>query len=152
MKITTKRKRTGLMLLDRKARGKATKEALQVMAVHWFTTMFKRHFWPSAVARYGYEPRTDATETRKRKGGQTPRPLVQTGRLRRMSTRRATISGSSKSARVTLTIPAYLREEQRRELTIVTPQELTKLGKVFSRALQKEIDRHRGPTKTEVLG
>jgi hypothetical protein len=56
--------------------------ALQAVAEHWVKEMLPEHFKASAVAKYGYDPRTKPHMRRKRREGRGEDPNVYTGRLR----------------------------------------------------------------------
>ena len=114
---------------------KAIAEALHEVGVHWHRHLLKRHFVRQAFLRYGgvYRPRTARYEQRKfRKYGHKD-PLVWTGTLRRTLLSSAYIRATSKSLRVRMQGPKWLKGFMRFRGRAGTGPDMLKEVKAISR-------------------
>ena len=152
MKVKTIIKRWGGAHLEPKVLRRYLKEALQETALFWHSRLLPRHFRMGAAQEYGYKPRSPKTRERKRRAGVHPPIALVTKKseLRELSTRQASVSGSSKRARVSFSVPPSTRQQYVREITTVSAKDEKALSKVLDRAMQERIDGDK-TTETKII-
>jgi hypothetical protein len=134
----------------------AVKQALQDTLEMWWRRLLPKHFRAGAVGRYGYDKRTRKYQIRKAQKKGHQQPLVFTGDLKRMVTRRAAFSGSRTRATVTLQGPWYaqmIRKNTRGpdiagEVTTVTPAEQRVMDQLVDRNVTRALNQS---TEREVI-
>jgi len=157
--------------------GKAVlKPALEEAITWWHTKALPRHFRSGAASRYGYPQRSRRTLAQKARMARTRnpaarRPLVYTGRTQLMS-KRARVSGTARSARVTMNLPAYVQQydvmgEVRpmrtralggykaivaADMTRVTADELNMMSRIFEVGVMKRLNEFPGRTIKRTTG
>jgi len=129
----------------------AVKEALLATGRTWHTTMLGKHFAANAVQRYRYKSRSRKYRERKERRFGHQLPLVFSGNLRRLVTRQAKLSSTSKGARVGLTGPRYLyayrkdfaQPDKAKELTAITPGEVRELAQLLDTLVTTRLNTNR---------
>jgi len=122
------------------------KEELQGVIAYWHRKMLKRHFKVGAVQRYRYRRRTEKYQRRKLRLKGHQEPLVWSGETRRMTIRQIRVSGTSKSARGTMSAPRYFwmtgagQPNKPAELTAVTRDEVLELAQVLDQRVTKRLN------------
>ena len=108
------------------------KLSLRAMLVYWFVKHFPKHFTPQAFFRYG-----DVYRRRRTKKPRDPRPLVETGRLKRELEASFRVMGSGKLMRAIMRGPKYLlargkgQPDKPAEISHVNKSEERELAGVF---------------------
>ena len=129
--------------------GPIVKDALQEAGGLWHRRYLRRHFETGAAGRYHYERRrSDKYKRRKRRMKGHTRPLEFSGDLKRQALRMAEISGTSKRARVKVSVPWYVtaRMTRRRmpdmakELTATTRAEVGRLARVIEQIAERKLN------------
>lgn len=129
--------------------------ALKEAAEEWHGRYLPKHFTPAAYNAYKYAPRTTRYGKRKMRLKGHTRPLVFTGRMKKMVTSVYRISGTAKRATVSMNGPRYMYQYNKRgkivdkakEMTMTTRREETALAKHLERGLV-DRQRERNPVET----
>ena len=132
------------------------KSALQEIVEKWHDDTLQVHFTDTGRRKYRYRSRTQKYRRRKLKTKGHCNPLVYSGDLKRDATRRFRVSGTSKSARITMTVPWYATKRFHRfstyadEMTRVAQDEVDKMAKITQVIIVDKINRRKNsaPTKT----
>jgi len=140
---------------------RGTKRGLEKAVLHWHRTYAKRHFWPSAKARYNYKDRSAAYERRKRRRFGHNKPLVWSGKSRdqilshiRVTT---TVTREKRRAKGSLTAPRYFwmtragHPNKGNEALRVIPEEKSKLHQIVVAEIEKELKRANRKRRVEVI-
>lgn len=114
----------------------------------WHRRKLPRHFTTKAETQYDYQARSAAYSRYKAKRFGHRNPLVYTGELKRMVTRMARISSTSKGVRVNMTGPRYLYQyrkdfnqpDKAAELTAVTETETETMAKLLDRRITRRLN------------
>jgi hypothetical protein len=131
--------------------GKVIKESMAEGAGLWHRRYLPMHFKQGAGRRYRYQPRTRPYLRHKRKKHGHSRPLEFSGELRREVTRRATITGTSRRARVTMdTGQAWYATrkwknratmpDMEAEITKTTNREVKKIAHVIEAVVERRLN------------
>ena len=117
------------------------KQVLKDTVSDWHSDTLPKHFTEAGRRKYQYRARTRPYRKKKRKYKGHGDPLVWTGELKKAAIRRARISGTSKSARASMSVPWYAkvslkgRDAYADEMTAVTQGEAAE----FARDVQRRI-------------
>ena len=114
------------------------REALKDSVEHWHGRFLPRHFTTSAYNSYRYTPRTDRYQKRKMRLKGHTRPLVFTGRMKKMLSSVFRVSGTSKKATISMNGPRYMYQyhkskvvDKAKEVTMTTKREEAALAAHF---------------------
>lgn len=132
----------------RKAWTEARKEGFAESVGYWHSEYLPGHFYRSAIAKYGYQPRTAAYERRKQRVKGHRNPLHWSGLLKRSATTSIRISSTSKSGTGTFRATARALNfsgrqnypDLRKELTAVTAEQAEQLAWVIEQRVAKRMN------------
>jgi hypothetical protein len=107
----------------------------------WHRTMLPKHFRASATSEYQYRRRSKKHLRQKRKRVGHEIPLVYSGDMKRMLTRRSKVGGTAKRVSVTMSGPRYLYMRRKNTRMPDMAGEITSTTKAEERKLMSHLDR-----------